>query len=63
MVPMDDFKIIISMELLWKVNMVPMSYFRTMGILNKKVPNTILTQMVNKDKGKVLMLSINSRRI
>ncbi|CAN6455079.1 unnamed protein product [Victoria cruziana] len=55
--PMDDFKMILGMELMCKAKMVPMPHLRTIGILDEKAPCMIQAQVARRDKGKALMLS------
>ncbi|CAN6472639.1 unnamed protein product [Victoria cruziana] len=55
--PIDDYKMILGMDLMCKAKMVPMPHLRTIASLDEKAPYMIPAQLVKRDKGKVLMLS------
>ncbi|CAN6458635.1 unnamed protein product [Victoria cruziana] len=55
--PLDDYKMILGMKLIYKAKIVLMPHLRTIASLNEKALCMIPAQTVKKDKGKVLMLS------
>ncbi|CAN6443090.1 unnamed protein product [Victoria cruziana] len=55
--PIDDYKMILRIDLMCKVKMVPILHLRTIVSLDEKAPYMILVQSVKRDKGKALMLS------
>ncbi|CAN6454292.1 unnamed protein product [Victoria cruziana] len=54
----DDYKMILGMELMCKAKMVPIPHLRTIASLYEKASCMILAQSVKRDKGKPLMLSV-----
>ncbi|CAN6451992.1 unnamed protein product [Victoria cruziana] len=55
--PIDDYKMILGIDLMCKAKMVPMPYLRTIASLDEKAPYMIPAQSVKRNKGKALMLS------
>ncbi|CAN6449072.1 unnamed protein product [Victoria cruziana] len=55
--PIDDYKMILGIDLMCKAKMVPMPHLRTIASLDEKTSYMIPAQSMKKDKGKVLMLS------
>ncbi|CAN6473311.1 unnamed protein product [Victoria cruziana] len=55
--PIDDYKMILGMDLMCMAKMVPMPHLRTIASLDEKAPYMIPAQSVKRDKGKSLVLS------
>ncbi|KAF3785472.1 hypothetical protein EJ110_NYTH27764 [Nymphaea thermarum] len=56
-VPMDDFQMILGMELLSTAKMVSMPHLCSISIMDEKSPCMVTAISVKKDKGKAAMIS------
>uniref|UniRef100_A0A5K0ZCM5 Uncharacterized protein n=1 Tax=Nymphaea colorata TaxID=210225 RepID=A0A5K0ZCM5_9MAGN len=56
-VPMDDYQMILGMELLSVAKMVPMPHLHSVSIMDEKSPCMLLAVTLRKGKGKVAMIS------
>ncbi|CAN6454511.1 unnamed protein product [Victoria cruziana] len=56
--PIDDYKMILGIDLMCKAKMVSMPHLRTIASLDENVPYMIPAQSVKRDNGKALMLSV-----
>uniref|UniRef100_A0A5K0WUF4 Uncharacterized protein n=1 Tax=Nymphaea colorata TaxID=210225 RepID=A0A5K0WUF4_9MAGN len=54
---MDDFSMILNMELLSTAKMVPMPHLRSISIMDEKSPCMVPVTSIKKDKGKAAMIS------